>query len=92
MYHLITAESGADYYLPNFSIEAISTLHGPNNNLCFDVSIIQDELLEYEECFVAVISLPNSVSGSLLVEIAGDKDTSVVCIENDDSKSYLYLY
>ena len=86
MHHLITAESEADYYLPNFSIEAISTLHGPNNNLCFDVSIIQDESLEYEECFVTVISLPNSVSG-LMVEIAGDKDAAVVCIENDDSKS-----
>ena len=83
---LITAEPGTDYYLPNFSFEAISTLHGHNNNLCFNVSIIQDEFLEYEECFVAVIRLPNLVSG-LRVAIAGGKDTAVVCIENDDSKS-----
>ena len=59
------------------------------------MSIIQDEFLEYEECFVTVISLPNSVSGGLMVEVAGGKDTAVVCIENDDSKSqhdyYLYL-
>ena len=92
MHHLITAESGIDYYLPDFSIEAISTLHGLNNNLCFNVSIIQDEFLEYEECFIAIINLQNSVNGNLMVEIAGGKDTAVVCIENDDSKSQHHYY
>ena len=83
-----TAEPDEDYFLPDFTVEAISTLHNADNSLNFDVSIIQDEFLEYEECFVTAISLPDSVSGSLMVEIAGGKDTALVCIENDDSKLY----
>ena len=66
-------------------------MHNADNSLNFNVSIIQDEFLEYEECFVTAISLPNSVSDSLMVEIAGGKDTALVCIENDDSKLYYYM-
>ena len=83
-----TAEPDEDYFLPDFTVEAISTLHNADNSLYFDVFIIQDEFLEYEECFVTAISLPNSVSG--VVEIAGGKDTALVCIENDDSKLYYH--
>ena len=88
---MVTAEPGADYYLLNSYIEAISTLHDADNNLCFDVTIIQDEFLEYEEYFVTAISLPDLVSGGLMVEIAGGKETAHVYIENDDSKLY-YIY
>ena len=59
-------------------------MHNASNSLYFDVSIIQDGFLEDEECFVTAISLPNSVSG--VVEIAENKDTAIVCIQNDDSK------
>ena len=79
-----TADPDEDYFLPDFTVEAISTLHNASNSLYFDVSIIQDGFLEYDECFVTAISLPDSVSGSLMVEIVGN--TAHVCIENDDSK------
>ena len=65
-----------------FSIEVISTLHG----LCFDIPVVQDDLVEDEECFEVAISLPNAVSG-LMVEIESGNDTATVCIQDDDSKS-----
>ena len=76
-----------DFFLTNLSIEAISTLHGPNNNLCFNVMVIQDEFAENEECFEVGISLPDSVSSDLMVELDRSKDTAVVCIQDDDCKS-----
>ena len=81
-----TAEPDEDYFLPDFTVEAISTLHDADNSVYFDLSVIQDGFLEFEECFVTALSLPNSVSGVLMVEIAGGKDTALICIENDDSK------
>ena len=87
-----TAEPNEDYFLPDFNVEAISTLHNASNSLYFDVSIIQDGFLEYEECFVTALSLSDSVRGSLMVEIAGGKETAHVCIKNDDSKLLLLLH
>ena len=77
-----------DFYLSNHFIEAISTLHSPNNSLCFNIVVIQDEFAENEECFGVSISLPNSVSSGLMVELDGGKDTAVVCIQDDYCKSY----
>ena len=45
---------------------------------------MEDEFVEYKECFEVGISLPYSVSG---LEIAEGKDTSVVYIDDNDSKS-----
>ena len=48
---------------------------------------MEDEFVEYDECFEVGISLSDSVSGGLMVEVDGGKDTAVVCIEDDDRKS-----
>ena len=85
----ISATPGEDFDLPNFSIEAISAIHSPNNSLCFNIFVIEDDFVEYEECFEVGISLPYSVSNHLMVEISEDKDTAVVCIKDNDSKSYI---
>ena len=76
-----------DFFLTNLSIEAISTLHGPNDSLCFNIMVKQDEFVENKECFEVGISLPDSVSSDLMVELDEGKDTAVVCIQDDDCKS-----
>ena len=47
---------------------------------------MQDKFAEDEECFEVGISLLN-ISGGLIVEIDGSKDTATVCIQDDDGKS-----
>ena len=50
---------------------------------------MQDEYVEYEECFEVGISLPDSVHSG--PEINEDNST-VVCIKDDDSKSFLLYF
>ena len=45
---------------------------------------MEDEFVEYVECFEVDISLQYSVRGR---EIAEGKDTASVCIEDNDRKS-----
>ena len=80
----IAATPGEDFIVSNFSIEAISTIHGLNNSLCFNIFVMEDEFVEHVECFKIGISLPYSVSGR---EIDEGKNTAVVCIKDNDSKS-----
>ena len=82
-----TAAPGEDFYLSDSSIEAIPTEQGPNNSLCFNISSIEDKFSEDEECYEVGINLKNSLTGRLMVEIEGGKDTATVCIQDDDSKS-----
>ena len=49
---------------------------------------MQDDSVEYDECFEFSISLPDSVS-DLIVVIDEGRDTSTMCIEDDDSKLIL---
>ena len=48
---------------------------------------MEDEFVEYKECFKVGIRLPDSVSDGLKVEISEGKDTTVVCIKDNDCKS-----
>ena len=64
--------------------------HGPANPLCFETPIVDDEFVEYEECFAVAISLPSPDTDDLLVSIADGNDTVTCCIEDDDSKSVAY--
>ena len=79
---IIAATPEEDFYLPNFSIEAIPALQGPDNDLCFSVPVTQDEFIEKEECFEVAIT----VSAYLMVKIDDGKDTAMVCIQDDNSK------
>ena len=47
-YYINAVTPGEDFYLP---ILTNSTEHGPDNSLCFDILVIEDEFVEYEECF-----------------------------------------
>ena len=88
---MLAAIPNEDFFPPNFHIEAIHTEHGPDDPLCFNIFTIQDDFVEYEECFEISIGVSKSVSNQLMVEIDGNKDTTVVCIEDNDSKSW-YIY
>ena len=81
------ATPGEDFDLPISYIEANSTVHGPNSSLCFNVFVMEDGFVEYDECFEVSISLPYSVSDHLKVEISEGKETTFVCIKDNDSKS-----
>ena len=70
-----------------FTIEANSTVHGPNKLLCFNILAIQDDFVEHKECSKIGISIPTSVSDRFMVELDEGKDTTVICIEDDDRKS-----
>ena len=84
-YHIFTAATINED--SKFTIEANSTVHGPNKLLCFSVFAIQDDFVEHKECFRIDISIPTSVSDRFMVELDEGKDTTVVCIKDDDHKS-----
>ena len=87
----VAATPGEDFYLYTFSIEAISTVDGPDNNLCFNLYTSEDVFVEYDEYFMVGISFPYSVSNHLMVEISEGKDTAAVCIKDNDRKSLTIL-
>ena len=70
---------------PPSSLQALSTVNGPGSPLCFEVPIVDDELVENEECFGVSISLPNDLSG-LMLSIAEDGASALCCIQDDDSE------
>ena len=87
-----TFTAAIDIFLPNFTIEAIPTVHGPDKLLCFNVPTKEDEFVEHEECFEVDIIVPNSVSDQFMVELDEGKDTTVVCINDNDRKSFFYIH
>ena len=90
-YNTIAAIANEDFFPRKFPIEAIPTEHGPDKLLCFNILAKQDEFVEHEECFEVGISVPTSVSDRFMVELDEGKYTTVVCIEDNDRKSYLII-
>jgi hypothetical protein len=65
-------------------------MHGPDTPLCFEVPIVADEFVEFEECFGVSINLGNDTEG-LMVSIADGEASSLCCIQDDDRKIMLLL-
>ncbi len=77
------ATSGEDFSPPASALQAAAFSFGPGRPLCFDVAIMEDDLVEEEECFMVDISLPAS-SADLGVSIADGQATALCCIQDDD--------
>ena len=76
---------GTDFTCPS-TVLAEANVHGPSTNLCFNLTIEDDNAVEEEECFSVSISLPSPESDDLLITIDDDSDTSLCCITDNDSK------
>ena len=76
--------SGNDFDPPPPLLEAAAGAFGPGRPLCFDITIIDDDFAELEECFVVAISLPPE-SAELSVSIT-DNGT-LCCIQDNDRES-----
>ena len=74
-----------DYLAPPAVLQALSSIHGPDSDLCFEIAIIDDELVETEECFAVSISLEDT---GLMVAVDEDSDSSVCCILDNDSECF----
>ena len=62
-------------------------MNGPSANLMFEVPIVNDILVEFEECFAVSISLPSPDTDNLLLSIGDGSDAATSCIQDDDGKS-----
>ena len=83
------ATPGVDYTVPPDSVTAESAVHNSSMNLCFEVEILEDMFLEYEECFVISISPEADVS------IQDGVDMATCCIQDNDGglqTGYCYYY
>lgn len=85
LFFLSIATPGDDYMAPPASLQAQAGVNGPNMPLCFEVPIVDDDLVENEECFGVSISLPSDLSG-LMLSIAEDAASALCCIQDDDSE------
>ena len=72
-----------DYTAPPPLLMAEAMVNGPDNPLCFQVPIVNDEFVELEECFNVSISLGNDTA-DLMVSIA--QDSTRFCIQDNDRK------
>lgn len=79
------ATPSVDYTAPPPLLQAQASVNGPDMSLCFDVPIVDDDFVEFEECFGVSISLGNDTAG-LMVSIADGQASSLCCIQDDDSK------
>ena len=70
---------------------ADSSTHGPGNDLCFNVPITNDTAVEVQECFRISISLPSGL-GNLMLSIDPNNQSALCCIEDDDSKQFIYIF
>ncbi len=68
---------------PPAQLEAQFAVFNPDTPLCFNVPIVDDDLVEQEECFGVSISLGNDTA-DLHVSIDGDSASALCCIQDDD--------
>ena len=67
----------------------MSANNGLNRPLCFDIPLVDDDIVEHEECFDVAITLPRD-SADLGVVIADSEDMSKCCIQDDDRESMAF--
>ena len=79
------AASPDDFTAPSPLLQAVAGAFGPGRPLCFDIPILDDDSVELEECFIIAISLP-PLSDDLVVSITDEEDTTLCCIQDDDSE------
>ena len=79
-----------DYTAPPPVLLVQAGVHGPDAPLCFQVSIVNDDSVEPEECFGVLISLGNETA-DLMLSIADDRAFSLCCIQDDDGKHQVKL-
>ena len=79
------ASPGTDFTSPN-SVLAEADMHDPSTDLCFNLTIEDDNAVEVEEYFSVSISLPSPESYDLLITIDDDSNTFLCCIMDNDSK------
>ena len=79
------ATPGVDYTVPPPLLMAQALVNGPDNPLCFQVPIVNDEFVELEECFGVLISIGNDTA-DLMLSIADDQDSTLFCIQDNDRK------
>ena len=75
------ATPGEDYIANLIVLQALAAVHGPGSNLCFQIPIIDDDVVEAEECFAVTISLDDT---GLMVAIADDAAVAICCIQDND--------
>ena len=87
MYSVSLATLDEDYTAPPAILQATPSTHGPDSDLCFEVPIVDDDIVESEECFALSISLIDAEA--LMVSIAEDEDTALCCIQDNDSELFI---
>ena len=80
---LLLATPREDYLPPATTVNALTSQHRPDSDLCFKIPLVPDEFVELTECFGVSISVADN---SLMVSIAGGQDTALYCIQDDDRK------
>ena len=85
-FHFVAIDTpGTDFTSPS-TVLAEANVHGPSTNLCFNLTIENDNAVQEGECFSVSISLPIPESDDLLITIDDDSETSLCCITDNDSK------